>query len=121
MLVLTWQIVFLLAEDDLPPATHPFPPTPLRIGPHAHPHVPAGVVVLVGAGTGTAVTPGLDLALAGGLTPVHDSAVEELVRGDDTTGLGLIPQIGVETETVKETGTGGDGTQAADEPGKRSC
>lgn len=107
------------AEDDLPPATHPFPPTPLRIGPHAHPHVPAGVVALVGAGTGTAVTPGLDLALAGGLTPVHDSAVEELVRGDDTTGLGLIPQIGVETETVKETetGTGGDGTQAADEPG----
>lgn len=75
------------------------------------------------AGTGTAVTPGLDLALAGGLTPVHDNAVEELVRGDYTTGLGLVPQIGVEIETVKETetGTGGDGTQAADELGKRSC
>lgn len=111
--------VFLLAEDGLPPATLPFPPAPLRIGLHAHPHVPAGVVVPVGAGTGTAVTPGLDLVLAGGLTPVHGNAVEELVQGDDTTGLGLVPQIGVETETVKETetGTGGGGTQAADEPG----
>lgn len=113
----------LLAEDGLPPVTHPIPPAPLHIGPHAHHRVPAGVVVLVGAGIGTADTPGLDLALAGGLTHVHGNAVEELVRGDDTTGQDLVPQIGVETEIVKETetGTGGGATQAVDEPGKRAC
>lgn len=113
------------AEDGLPPVTHPLPHAPLRTGPHAHPHVPAGVVVLAGAGTGTgtAVTPDLDLALEGGLTPVHGNAVEELARGDDTTGRGLVPRIEVETETVKETetGIGGGATRAADEPGKRTC
>lgn len=111
------------AEDGLPPVTHPLPPAPLRTGPHAHPHVPAGVVVLAGAGIGTAVTPGLDHALVGGLTPVHGNAVEQLARGDDTTGRGLVPRIEVETETGKETetGIGGGATRAADEPGKRTC
>lgn len=111
------------AEDGLPPVTHPLPPAPLRTGLHAHPHIPAGVVVLVGAGTGTAVTPGLDLALDAGLTRVHGNAVEELARGDDTTGRGLVLRIEVETETGKETetGIGGGVTWAADEPGKKTC
>lgn len=108
-------------EDAHPQVTHLIHPAPLRIAPHVHPHVPAGVGVHVEAETGTAAIHGLVLALVGGLIPVHGNAVEVAARGDDTTGHGLVLRIGtgVETETEKENETGieGGATQAADDPG----
>lgn len=108
-------------EDAHPQVTRPIPPAPLRIAPHVHPPVPAGVDVLVEAETGTAAIRGLVLALVGALILVHGNAVEVAARGDDTTGHDLVLQIGTgeETETEKENETGieGGATRAADDPG----
>lgn len=121
--IITHHIVFYLSAEDVhPPVTPPILPAPLRGVPLAHPRVPAGVGVPVGAGTGTAVIHVLDHAPAGVPSHVHGIAVAEEARDGDTIGRDLVPQIGtgVETETGKETETGieGGATRAADEQGR---